>query len=113
MNKKYAELKIGDKVYNLPIIKGTESDYAIDISNLRSETGFVTLDYGFKNTGSTQSKITFIDGEYPQLNLSERIYGSPELVNYDECDNLLDDLKKSVHDEMMVQLDQQLEINFP
>ena len=52
-------------------------------------------------------KITLIDGEYPQLNLSERIYGSPELVNYDECDNLLADLRKSVHDEMMVQLDQQ------
>ena len=52
-------------------------------------------------------KITLIDGEYPQLNLSERIYGSPELVNYDECDNLLVDLRKSVHDEMMVQLDQQ------
>ncbi len=52
-------------------------------------------------------KITLIDGEYPQLNLSERIYGSPELVNYDECDNLLTDLRKSVYDEMMVQLDQQ------
>ena len=53
------------------------------------------------------NKIDFIDGEYPELNLSERIYGSPELVNYDECDNLLDDLRNSVHDEMMVQLDQQ------
>ena len=53
------------------------------------------------------NKIDFIDGEYPKLNLSERIYGSPELVNYDECDNLLDDLRNSVHDEMMVQLDQQ------
>ena len=63
MSKKYAELKIGDKIYNLPIIKGTESDYAIDISSLRSETGFITIDYGFKNTGSTESKITFIDGE--------------------------------------------------
>ena len=63
MSKKYAELKIGNKIYNLPIIKGTESDYAIDISSLRSETGFITLDYGFKNTGSTKSKITFIDGE--------------------------------------------------
>ena len=63
MSKKYAELKIGNKTYNFPIIKGTESDYAIDISSLRSETGFITLDYGFKNTWSTKSKITFIDGE--------------------------------------------------
>ena len=45
------------KVYKFPIIKGTESDHAIDISSLRSETGFVTIDYGFKNTGSTKSKI--------------------------------------------------------
>ena len=51
--------------------------------------------------------ITQIDGEYPQITLSERIYGPPELVNYDECSILLDDLKKSVNDEMMVQLDQQ------
>lgn len=51
--------------------------------------------------------ITQIDGEYPQISLSERIYGAPELVNYDECSILLDDLKKSVNDEMMVQLDQQ------
>ena len=51
--------------------------------------------------------ITQIDGEYPQITLSERIYGPPELVNYDECSILLGDLKKSVNDEMMVQLDQQ------
>ena len=51
--------------------------------------------------------ITQIDGEYPQIILSERIYGPPELINYDECSILLDDLKKSVNDEMMVQLDQQ------
>tara|TARA_B100001142_G_scaffold66286_1_gene65989 strand:- start:956 stop:3334 length:2379 start_codon:yes stop_codon:yes gene_type:complete len=51
--------------------------------------------------------ITQIDGEYPQITLSERIYGPPELVNYNECSILLDDLKKSVNDEMMVQLDQQ------
>ncbi len=63
MNKKNAELKIDDKVYEFPIIGGTESEYAIDISSLRSQTGFVTIDKGFKNTGSTESRITFIDGE--------------------------------------------------
>lgn len=59
----YAELKIGDKVYQLPIVEGTEGEKAIDISKLRSESNFITLDYGFKNTGSTKSSITFLDGE--------------------------------------------------
>ena len=53
------------------------------------------------------NKISFIDGEYPQLDLSERIFGSPELISYDRCDNLLEDLRNSVYDEMIVQLDQQ------
>ena len=53
------------------------------------------------------NKISFIDGEYPQLDLSERIFGSPELVNYDQCDDLLEDMRGSVYDEMIVQLDQQ------
>jgi citrate synthase len=59
----YAELKIDGKVYKLPIIEGTENEKAIDISNLRTESGFITLDTGFKNTGSTTSAITFLDGE--------------------------------------------------
>jgi uncharacterized secreted protein with C-terminal beta-propeller domain len=52
-------------------------------------------------------RITLLDEEYPQLNLTERIYGSPELINYRECGKLLNDLKNSVYDEMIVQLDQQ------
>ncbi len=59
----YAELKIGDKVYQLPVIEGTEGEKAVDISKLRAESGYITLDYGFKNTGSTKSSITFLDGE--------------------------------------------------
>jgi len=51
--------------------------------------------------------IILIDGEYPELNLSERIFGSPQLVSYQQCSDLLDDLKQSVHEEMLVQLDQQ------
>jgi uncharacterized secreted protein with C-terminal beta-propeller domain len=51
--------------------------------------------------------VVLIDGEYPQLDLSERIFGSPELVSYQQCSDLLDDLKQSVHEEMLVQLDQQ------
>ena len=58
-----AELKIGDKVYELPVIKGTENETAIDISKLRAQSGVITIDAGFKNTGSTKSAITFLDGE--------------------------------------------------
>jgi citrate synthase len=58
-----AQLKIGDKTYDLPVIEGSEGEKAIDISKLRDQTGYVTLDIGYKNTGATQSAITFLDGE--------------------------------------------------
>ena len=57
------QLKIGDNTYDLPVITGTEDEKAIDISKLRDLTGYVTLDIGYKNTGATQSAITFLDGE--------------------------------------------------
>ncbi|MCO6499014.1 MAG: citrate synthase [Vicingus serpentipes] len=58
-----AKLELEGKVYEFPVITGSENEKAIDISNLRGETGYITLDPGFKNTGSTQSAITFLDGE--------------------------------------------------
>jgi len=58
-----AQLKIGDKTYDLPVIEGSEGEKAIDISKLRDQTGYITLDIGYKNTGATQSAITFLDGE--------------------------------------------------
>ena len=58
-----AQLKLGDKTCDLPVIEGTEGEKAIDISKLRDQTGYVTLDIGYKNTGATQSAITFLDGE--------------------------------------------------
>ena len=58
-----AQLKIGDKTYDLPVIEGTEGEKAIDISKLRDLTGYITLDVGYKNTGATKSAITFLDGE--------------------------------------------------
>src|ERR1700755_244154 len=58
-----AQLKIGDQTYELPIIEGSEKEKAIDISKLRDLSGYVTLDIGYKNTGATQSAITFLDGE--------------------------------------------------
>ena len=75
-----AQLKIGDKTYDLPTIEGTEGEKAIDISKLRDLTGYVTLDIGYKNTGATKSGITFLDGElgilkyrgYPIEQLAEK-----------------------------------------
>lgn len=58
-----AELKIDGKVYQLPIITGSENEKAIDISQLRAMSGVITLDPGYKNTGATTSAITFLDGE--------------------------------------------------
>jgi citrate synthase len=58
-----AQLKIGDKTYDLPVIEGAEGEKAIDISKLRDQTGYITLDIGYKNTGATKSAITFLDGE--------------------------------------------------
>jgi citrate synthase len=49
--------------YELPITEGSEKEKAIDISKLRAQSGYITLDYGFKNTGSTKSAITYLDGE--------------------------------------------------
>jgi citrate synthase len=61
--EKSAELKIEDKTYNLPIVVGSEQEAAVDVSSLRSASGYIMLDDGYANTGSCQSKITFIDGE--------------------------------------------------
>ena len=60
---KTAELKLDGKSYQLPLIEGTEKERAVDISTLRNQTGYITLDDGYGNTGSCHSQITFIDGE--------------------------------------------------
>ncbi|MFN3588301.1 MAG: citrate synthase [Spirosomataceae bacterium] len=58
-----AKLILDGKEYEFPIVTGTENENAIDIGKLRAATGHITIDSGFKNTGSTQSAITFLDGE--------------------------------------------------
>ncbi|MEY3086179.1 MAG: hypothetical protein RLZ93_96 [Bacteroidota bacterium] len=58
-----AKIELDGKVYELPVVVGTENEKAIDISKLRDLTGYVTLDTGYKNTGATKSAITFLDGE--------------------------------------------------
>jgi len=59
---KNATLIIEGTTYKLPLVTGTEGDKAIDISRLLQETGYMTLDTGYKNTGSCRSSITYLDG---------------------------------------------------
>jgi citrate synthase len=104
--------------YELPVITGSENEKAIDISKLRSMSGYITLDPGFKNTGSTKSAITFLDGEkgilryrgYPIEQLAEKasfievayllIYG--ELPNTTELDYFTNSVSNHtlVHEDM-------------
>lgn len=58
-----ARLSLDGKEIELPLIRGSEDETGIDISSLRDQTGAVTLDIGYKNTGATKSAITFLDGE--------------------------------------------------
>lgn len=112
-----ATLKIDGKTYDFPIVKGTEDELAIDIKSLRNDTnGMITLDPGYKNTGSCESAITFLDGEkgilryrgYPIEQLAEKagflevafllIFG--ELPNVEELAKFHADIKdQSVVDE--------------
>ena len=71
---------VDNKTYELPVFVGSENEKAIDISKLRAQTGYITLDTGYKNTGATTSGITFLDGEkgilryrgYPIEQLAEK-----------------------------------------
>ncbi|MBL7955228.1 MAG: citrate synthase [Flavobacteriales bacterium] len=58
-----AQIILDGKTYEFPVYVGTEGEKAIDISKLRDVSGYITLDYGYKNTGATTSAITFLDGE--------------------------------------------------
>ncbi len=113
-----AKLQLEDKTIDLPIVVGTENEHGVDISALRAETGYITLDNGFGNTGATKSAITYIDGEkgilryrgYPIEGLAEHstflevawllIYG--ELPTYDQLDRFRNEVKKNamIHEDM-------------
>jgi len=75
-----AKLIIDGTTYELPVVRGTEGERALDISRLREETGLITLDPGYPNTGACKSSITFMDGEqgilryrgYPVEQLAEQ-----------------------------------------
>lgn len=113
-----AKLELDGQVYELPVIEGTENEKAIDIAKLRGLSKYVTLDPGFKNTGSTKSAITFLDGEegilryrgYPIEQLAEKasfievayllIYG--ELPNQEKLENFQTSITEHtlVHEDM-------------
>ena len=110
MNNK-ANLNVGNQNYEFECIKGSEDEVAIDISSLRGKTNVITIDPGFKNTGSCKSAITFLDGEkgilryrgYSIEDLAEKadflevayllIFGN--LPNQEKLDQFLFDIKEN------------------
>jgi citrate synthase len=121
INKKMSEtakLEIKGQSYEFPLIMGSENEVGIDVKTLRAATGAITLDPGFKNTGSTKSAVTYLDGEngilryrgYPIEQLAEKaqflevayllIYG--ELPSKTELDNFKNSITKHtlVHEDM-------------
>ena len=81
--KQTAKLTLpGGKEATLPVIVGSEDEHAIDIRNLRQESGYITLDSGYMNTGSTASAITYLDGE--QGILRYRGYQIEELAEHSD-----------------------------
>ena len=85
-----AILSLDGKSYELPVLRGTEGEIGLDISDLRAQTGAITLDQGYANTGSCKSAIAFIDGERGILRY--RGYSIEELAeqaSFDEVAYLL------------------------
>ena len=110
---KTATLEFDGKKYEFPVTVGTEDEIGIDIKKLRGEAGLITLDPGFKNTGSCESAITFLDGEkgilryrgYAIEDLAEKadflevvyllIFG--ELPNKEQLEKFTKDIKEQSH----------------
>ncbi len=62
-----AKFCVGGQCWELPVLQGTEGNRALDISKLFAQTGLITMDQGFANTGSVISKITYIEGDKGEL----------------------------------------------
>ena len=78
-----AKLTLPDgKEVTLPVTVGTEDEHAVNIQSLRNDTGYITLDTGYMNTGSTTSAITYLDGE--QGILRYRGYSIEELAEHSD-----------------------------
>lgn len=107
-NPTTAKIVIGDKEYLAPVLCGSEGERAIDITKFRAQTGYITYDDGYVNTGSCKSEITFIDGErgilryrgYPIEELAERsnFIESAYLVIYGNLPNAeeLEDFRNNI-----------------
>jgi citrate synthase len=113
-----AQITLDGTTYSLPVTVGTENEKAIDITKLRDQTGYITLDSGYKNTGATTSAVTFLDGEegilryrgYPIEQLAEKstftevsyllVYG--KLPTKTELDKFNSDISRHtlVHEDM-------------
>ncbi|MDR9456433.1 MAG: citrate synthase [Salegentibacter sp.] len=120
---KVATLEIDGKRYEFPVVEGTENELGINIKSLRGESGVITLDPGYKNTGSCESGITFLDGEkgilryrgYAIEDLAEKadflevayllIFG--DLPSKEQLEKFYDDIKEqsTVDEEMKKILD--------
>lgn len=108
-----ASISYNGKTFEFPVVEGTEKELAIDIKSLRAATGMITLDPGYKNTGSCESAITFLDGEkgilryrgYSIEELAEKadflevayllIFG--ELPNQEQLHQFHEDIKAESH----------------
>ena len=77
--EKSVKLIYKNETFEFPLVGGTENELGIDIKNLRALTGLVTLDPGFKNSGSCESGVTFLDGEKGILKY--RGYSIEDLAN--------------------------------
>jgi citrate synthase len=114
-----ARLILEGREYELPVVRGTEGEMAIDISSLRKTTGYITLDKGYENTGSCRSAVTFIDGEkgilryrgYPIDELAEKstftevayllLYGElPTRTQLEEFSTFLNE-SSLIHEDML------------
>jgi citrate synthase len=114
-----ATIVLEGKTYTLPVVRGSEGEKAVDISSLRRDSGFITLDRGYENTGSCRSAITFIDGEkgilryrgYPIEDLAEHstftevayllLYGElPTVTQLEEFSTFLNE-SSLIHEDML------------
>jgi citrate synthase len=113
-----AKITVDGRSADLPVVHGTDGDDGIDISQLRAQTGLVTLDNGYGNTGSCTSAITYLDGDagilryrgYPIEQLAEQstflevayllIYG--ELPSKAKLESFIDSITRHslIHEEM-------------
>jgi citrate synthase len=92
--------------YEYPIVESTIGDRGIDISKLRDQTGLITLDLGYKNTGATLSEITYLDGDKGEL-----FYRGYPIEQIAEKSNFTEVMYLLLHGEFLLNLNFQFEKN--